>query len=247
MAGLLAAAAVAGCHDGERRTVPSPKDPREQAVASVARNAAASPELDAAFAAAFGQKPPAMRQVSRGGETILLSYRPMQLIEAAGRLVLISGGRTDGCHGCTGALAITYLERAPGGAYRPIGNWPEIIEGSSWGEPPDWSRRDDLFAGPAIEARGGGTWQGCTVEQADLIELTPRRPEVRARRILTAYDASGQSERAGGGALEGRIASLEPGSAFVVTYSGALNARVVWRRAGTAYAPTGHYPPLPEC
>lgn len=236
---------IAGCDRKPVAPASGAPDP-VAAERQVAEAAAATPELDAAFLAAFGQKSPATRTVDREGEKVTLIYRPLKLLTLGDRFVLVSGGRvSEGCHLCVGSLAIAYLRRRPGG-FSADGFWPEAADGKSWGEPPDWSLRNDLFPNPSIEARGGGTQSGCTFEQADLIELTPDKPVVRARSILTGYDDSGEGD-GHGRSIDGKFRALIPGTAFAADYSGAVRTSVTWRRVGEAYAATGQYPPLPSC
>ncbi|MBS0295015.1 MAG: hypothetical protein JSR45_01800 [Proteobacteria bacterium] len=239
----LTAALLAACD--RKPAAPAAPDP-VAAERQVAQAAAATPELEAAFLAAFGQKSPATRTVDREGEKVTLVYRPLKLLTLGDRLVLVAGGRVnEGCHLCVGSLAVAYLRKGATG-FTAEGFWPEIADGETWGEPPMWRLREDLFPNPALEARGGGTQSGCTFEQADLIELTPEKPVVRARSILTGYDGSGEGEGRGR-SIDATLKPLTPGKAFAVDYSGAVRTSVVWRRVGEAYAATGQYPPLPAC
>jgi hypothetical protein len=212
----------------------------------MATDATATSELDAAFVAAFGQKPPMTRVAERDGQATTFSYRPEKLLEIGGRAVLISTGRNAStCHACDGVLAIDYLNRTPAG-FASAGHWPEIADGQGFGEPPDWSLRDDLFSAPAIESRTGGTWQGCSVQDATYIELSPDRPRVRTRPILIAYDHEGEAEQQAA-SLRGAVSSLDKGRAFAVDYAGLVSRRVIYRLSGEAYAPVGSQPDLPEC
>ncbi len=234
---LLAAALVApGCKPSGNASAPSTPAPAA---------AHSADDLNRAFAAAFGQAAPAVRIVNRdgSGETTV-RYRPLGLVELNGRTALVSGGWTDSCHGCTGTLAIHYLQRTPQG-FRVAGAWPEIVDGTSFGEPPQWKTRADLFPQTAIEASGGGTWQGCTVEYADLIELTADRPIVRVRHVLLDYDNSGAGQE--DGAVHGGIKGREPGRSLEADYTGATRLGVVYIRSGDAYQPEHNEPDLPSC
>jgi hypothetical protein len=159
-------------------------------------------------------------------------------------VALVSGGWTDSCHGCAGALAIHYLQRTPQG-FRLTGAWPEIAQGASFGEPPQWRLRAGLFPQTAIEARSGGTWQGCTVGVADLIELTPERPIVRARGVLLDYDNSGSGDE--DNAVHGELKARDIGRSFEADYTGARRLGVVYVRDGDAYQPDRNVPELPSC
>ena len=225
--------ALAGCGPSAGKT------PAQAAPAAVKAS-----DLDRAFQAAFGAAPPALRVVARDGETeTTLRYRPARLVELGDRVALVSEGQTDGCHGCYGSLAVHYLRRAPGGGFRLIGAWPELVDGTSFGAPPDWKLRTDLFPAPAIEASGGGTWQGCTIAKADFVELTPEKPVVRARQVLTAWTTDVTDEAA----LEGKARPLRPGQSFAMDYEGAGRLTVEYRRTGEVYAPVGAQAALPDC
>ena len=240
---LTAALLLAACD--RKPAAPQAPDP-VAAERRMAQDAAATPELEAAFRAAFGQKPPATRTVEREGEKVTLVYRPLKLLSIGGRRVLVSGGRvSQDCPLCVGSLAIAYLKQGPAG-FATEGAWPEIVDGTTGGEPPAWTLREDLFPNAASEARGRGTQSGCTFEQADLIELTPEKPVIRARPILPGYDDSGEAEGRGR-SIDATLRPLAPGKAFAVDYAGALRTTVTWRRLGEAYAATGQYPPLPSC
>jgi hypothetical protein len=231
---LLLAACGPGASDGAA--------PERKAPAKADRPVS---EIDAAFAAAFGSPPPAVRVVERQGwgETTL-RYRPARLIPMEGVTVLVSEAQTDGCHGCYGALAVHYLRKQEGG-WRRLGGWPEILDGSSFGAPPTWTIRTDLFPSPAIESMGGGTWQGCTIVKSDFVELTPDRPVVRAQGVLTAFDY--QPDEAEPASIEGKARPDAPGRSFAVDYQGAGGLTVVYRRNGDAYLPVGPQQELPEC
>jgi hypothetical protein len=218
--------------------------PADPAPAAKAVPAAPTPapvaesELDAAFRAAFGGPPPVRRLVARGewGDADL-AYRPARLIPLTGGvLALVSDAETEPCRACFGALAVHYLRRDAGG-FRVLGAWPALLNGSSFGAPPRWTRRDDLFAGPALEAVAGGAVQGCAVERVALVELTPERPLVRAEGVLTAYDGPE-------GVLRGAIRPGVRGRDFLAGYPG-LSVR--YALSGARYVPVGREPRLPSC
>ena len=171
-----------------------------------------------------------------------LRYRPAKLVPLGSLSVLISEARTDGCHGCSGSLAIHYLARE-GTGFRVVGAWPEISDGGSFGEPPSWKVRDDLFSGPAIVADAGGTWQGCTVAYADIIELTPDTPVVRARRVLTTFD-DGDDEARG---VDGTIRAEQKDHAFAVDYAGDHPRTIEYRATGDVFQAARGAPGLPSC
>jgi hypothetical protein len=209
-------------------------------------SARAPSELDRAFAAAFGQAPPAVRVVNRDGSgAATLRYRPLGLVELGDRTALVSGGWTDSCHGCYGALAVHYLQRTPSG-FRLVGGWPEIVDGAAFGEPPEWSMRADLTPEPALQTRSGGTWQGCTVARADLVELTRDRPIVRVRNVLLDYDAENSGAEQDP-AVHGELRAGDKGRTFSAEYTGEHRLSVLYVRNGDAYQPARAEPDLPSC
>jgi hypothetical protein len=224
-AAVLLAALLAGC--GERAAMPR------------VQPSAKSDDLKTAFAVAFGGPAPAIRIVERNGDPTTLRYRPVKLLTVGDHLVLISESQTDGCHSCYGSLAIHYLKRA-GGGLQVTGAWPEIADGASFGDPPRWALRSDLFQGPALEVSAGGTWQGCTVEYAQLVELADDRPILRVKRVLTAYDGPG-------GEIAGKLRPETKGAAFAVDYDGERPHTVEYRPTGEAFEPVHAEPDLPSC
>ncbi|HWE45617.1 MAG TPA: hypothetical protein VG407_06270 [Caulobacteraceae bacterium] len=202
----------------------------------------AAADLNKAFAAAFGAPAPADKVVTRDGQDAMLRYRPARLVSLGTVTVLISEARTDGCHGCYGELAVHYLTR-DGTGFKPAGAWPEISDGGSFGEPPNWSIRTDLFSGPALVVHAGGTWQGCTVDYADIIELTPDRPIVRARRVLMTYS----DDSADGRDFDGSLRAVDKDRAFAVDYASAHKRTVDYVRSGEVYQAAHGAPGLPSC
>jgi hypothetical protein len=205
--------------------------------------AARASDLDAAFATAFGGPSPAVRVVQRDGEATTLRYRPVKLVTLDTRdVVLISEARSDGCHGCSGTLAAHYLVRNADG-FTLKSAWPEMLVGGSFGEPPHWSIRNDLFSGPVIEAHAGGTWQGCTVDYADLVELGATQPIPRLKHVLMYYDNDTDADSA----IEGKLRAEVKDHAFAVDYSGAHTRTVEYRATGDAFSPVRDEPSLPSC
>jgi hypothetical protein len=201
-----------------------------------------SSDLDAAFVAAFGAPAPVMRVVARNGEPVTLRYRPARLLDLGGRYALMSEARSDGCRGCRGALSVHYLTRA-GNRFQVVGAWPEFSDGGSFGEPPAWRIRDDLFSGPALESDVAGAWRGCALGYVDLFELTPTGPVVRARRVLMYYDDETRGERS----LRAVIRPEAKDRAFAVDYDGDGRRTVEYRPAGAVFVPVRAEPGLPSC
>ncbi len=204
--------------------------------------AARPSDLDAAFTTAFGALPPAVRIVKRNDEDFTLRYRPVRLVSLGAVTALISEARSDGCHGCYGALAVHYLARTPEG-FKVLNAWPELIDGGSFGEPPRWSLRDDLFSGPVIEAHAGGTWQGCTVDYINLVELGAARPINRAQHVLAYYDDETHTDSG----IEGKLRAVTRDRAFAVDYSGARTRTVEYKPTGEVFSPAHDEPGLPSC
>lgn len=248
IAALFVAVVLAGCHADTKKPAPAASSTAPAPTTTVSAPApAAAPsdpaaDLKQAFAAAYGSAAPAVRIVTRDGQDTTLRYRPAKLIPLGSVSALISLARTDGCHGCYGELAIHYLTR-DGAGFKVVGAWPEISDGGSFGEPPDWTVRNDLFTGPAVVASAGGAWQGCTVAYADIIELTPDRPVMRAKRVLITYDDDNNTDRG----VDGTIKPVEKDRVFDVDYAGAHARTIRYKRAGDVFDASSGAPGLPSC
>jgi hypothetical protein len=208
--------------------------------APVAAASDAAPAVDpaaiAAFASAWGGPPPMEHSVVRNGEPAILVFSPTALLDLGSDLkALISqGSNKEDCHACSGGLAVHYLARN-GTDWRTVGQWFDVAAGNGFGAPPTVVVRQDLFAGPALEAQTGWAGQGCTVSGSQLIELTPSGPVTRVENVPTGADNSGE-----GGpqpfSFDGRIVAEQKGASFTVHYTGTVKDDVAYR-AANAWGP----------
>lgn len=214
--------------------------PAEQAEGAAATSAAppAASGTAAAFQAAWGSASPVTyRAPDAAPEEEAMTYSGGRLVPLGGDLfALVSAGQGGDGHVSAGALAIHYLTRTPAGFTR-TGAWPNIIDGGTFGAPPEWTVRTDLTPAPALVTMAGGTWQGYSCSSADLIELTPDRPILRTAGIPVAYDDSGARED-GAEAMEGALAPDIKGQSFSVRYTGDRTATVRYALRGQRYEAT---------
>ena len=221
--------------------------PAEQAEAPAAPSAAspaasgtaaAAPSEAVAFQAAWGSAAPVTyRAPDAGPDEEVMTYSSGRLVPLGGdRFALVSEGQGGDGHVSAGALAIHYLTRTPTGFTR-TGAWPNIVDGGTFGAPPQWTVRTDLTPAPALVTTAGGTWQGYSCSSSDLIELTPDRPILRTTGIPVAYDDSGARED-GAEKMEGALAPDIKGQSFSVRYTGDRTATVRYALRGQRYEAT---------
>ena len=224
------------------------------------------PPMRVAFKLAFPTGADVQLKTNGTQELARYHFEPVAVVLIQGGAALISkGAMTDAAHVDSGVLAIHYLAEGPTG-WRVAGGWPDFAETGSFGEIGSAKVRGDLFDGPAVQLEGGGTWQGCSLMVADLVELTPSRPTVRAKDVPTAYSledagadpvenattASAPSAvptPAGGqpGETEGKIVAVQRGRAFSVRYDGAYARTVTYQRQGDVFRPSANSAGLPSC
>lgn len=225
-AGLL----LAGCTDPDepRRAEDTAEEP------AAPDQAPAPPSLDEAFALAFGGPAP----VSKRSAQNMLSFRPGRLVELDDGLALVSlGEMEDACHGCSGSIAIHYLEHGEDG-WSVAGEWLDAGGGSTWGAAASrWEVLDGYLSRPVVFSEGGGTFQGYTCASGQLLALEPEGPRIVATFPL-AYSNEGTIER--GTAIEGELGAAVESESFEVSYSGTRDGAPVgftetWRWDGRAY------------
>lgn len=251
-AASLAVLALAAC-----QRPAEDKAPETAAPPPVAAPAAALPAIDLdspaqqalAFRAAWDRAPPVTApapEESGGGD---FTFAAGKLTPLGGdRYAFVSDGQGPDGHVSPGAVAIHYLQRTPDG-FRRLPADPLIVDGGTFGNPPDWTIQQGLLPGPALVASSGGTWQGYTCSGASVVELTPERPVLRAGYVRLYYSNGGAVEdESKAQEMEGRLLPGTPGRAFVVQYSGASTARVTWRLAADGtYRPADEPADLPWC
>jgi hypothetical protein len=181
-------------------------------------------------------------QPDAGGE-VTIAVNPAALIPIApGIIALIAKGENkahDCGRFCTGQLDIHYLRRN-GNGFELLGSWKDVAGPSQFGLAPNWNIRNDLFMGPALIAVGDAGGGGCGVEQAQILELTPLRPIVRATQVLLGSQGDN-------GKVEASINSIERSKSFQVIYQGAVKAKQNWSILGDEYLGTGTKKINPIC
>lgn len=240
---LLATLLLAGCERAGDRPPPAPVAPGPKTSAESTAAPQLSPEQLAAlaFRAAWGGAPPIEHGEGEGGPQ---TFRSGRLTPVQGDVyALVSEGHGGDSHAASGSLAVHYLRRTADGFER-LGAWPALVSGGSWGNPPEWEVREDLTPGPAIVATGGGVWQGYACEWADVVELTPERPILRADNLHLGYSSEGALGDAGD-RYQGVIRAGRKGQTFLVDYD-RPDVTVTWARVGDAYDPVSP-PDLPWC
>lgn len=194
-----------------------------------------------AFQAAFGQAAPAVRESDRGR----LTYTPGALRWVGSRALLVSPGISEsGCHACTGALAVHYLE-PEGEKFRVAGGWEDAIAAGAYGKPPEWSLSTLLSPQPMLRTRMRDGNQGyfCTVET--FYELGPQGPR-KVADIPVGYDDIGARGEAGR-KIDGKIINAIPNQSFDVVYSGSRAFSEHYVRGPGGYAVAGGKSTMETC
>ena len=200
--------------------------------------ALAAPSEAAAFQTAWGSAAPVTyRAPDAGGDDEAMTYSKGTLVPLGGdRFALVSEGQGGEGHVSAGALAIHYLTQSPAGFTR-TGAWPNIVDGGTFGAPPEWTVRTDLTPAPALVTKAGGTWQGYSCSWSDVVELTPERPILRTDAIPVAYDDGGAKEE-GAEEMEGALSPDIKGQSFSVRYTGDRTETVRYALRGQRYEAT---------
>lgn len=243
------ALSVAACQQ------PQPEAPKDDRAASTPVAPPVGPtaplsaaETAQAFQAAWDQAPPVRRpapEESGGGQFTFDSGRLTPL--GGDRYALVSEGQGEDAHVSPGALAIHYVTRTADGFRRADAD-PLILTDGTFGKAPDWSIREGLLPAPALLTESGGTWQGYTCTGADVVELTPQRPILRAANVKLHYSDASGNPNSDGGQIDGRFEPGAPGRDFKVRYVGSRSALVTWRLgADGTYTPVDEPADLPWC
>lgn len=245
----LMALAVAACQQPEPEAAAPASAEAAPPAAPVGPTAPISAaETVQAFRAAWDRAPPVTRPApdeSGGGS---FTFSGGQLTPLGGdRYALVSEGSGEDAHVSPGALAIHYVTRTANGFQR-ADVAPLILTGGTFGKAPDWSVRQGLLAGPALLAESGGTWQGYSCSGADVVELTPAGPVLRAEYVKLHYSDASGNPNSDGGQVDGRFEPGAPGRDFKVRYVGSASALVTWRLgADGTYKPVDEPADLPWC
>ena len=217
------------------------------------------PTLDDAFALAFGAHGSVLQTAQWQHDSIQVRYSPERLIPIAGGYAVVAKGDVeDAAHVNSGFLGVVYLTPGPTG-WSVSGRWPQLVETGSFGAIDGWRPRDDLFDNPGLEVDGGYQGQGCAVQSADLVELTPGAPTVRARLlVLFDYpqpDAADQpatdpadSVAIQYGHTDAKISALVKGQSFKAVYGGDYARTVTYSLNGPGlFSVSANVKSLPAC
>lgn len=239
-------AALASCNSGSDQPAGNTQASNSTAALSDADRLRAMPAPDLlklAFRTAFKNDDSAALAV--GDENFL--FRPQSVTWIGDRAVLISAGRTDDCHACSGTLAVHYLQPVDAG-FVVLGAWPKAAMGASFGAPPSWTLRSDIASNPVIQAEGGGTFQGYTCSVGQLVELTPNGPVTIADGLTLGYSNAGAAiDGMPVRSFEGKIVAGEKDQSFTVAYQGAEKATVTYRHEGRTYRKAPGSPDISGC
>ncbi len=150
----------------------------------------------------------------------------------------------DAGHGEAGVIAVYYL-RESGDGFTLAKAYPEAVTAGSFGDLADWSVSPAFAKMPTLVVEGGGTWQGCTVAFAELVELRPDGPATVAS-VPMVYDDSGMVEESPQ-SLEGEITDIVQDRSFTVRYKGTRSFAERYVRRGDRFVPEGGESQVPGC
>lgn len=206
---------------------------------SAPASAAAAPQgfsspLEAAFFAATGHKQAFTEDEGR------MKTMPLRLLDLPFGPVLLTGSEDpDGCHACTGFIAIHYLDRVPTG-FKVRKSWPEGVSGWGWGAlPNEWSVTDKFTTYPAIYAEGGYSGQGYTCGSATITELRPEGPVTSDNITLSYSDGGAVEDESKATELDGKIGNITREKSFDVVVPGPHGFRERYIRKGNKFVRVG--------
>ena len=160
-----------------------------------------------------------------------------KLVDAPfGPVLLRHGHVPDAGHADAGVIAAYYL-RAEGDRFALVNSYPDAAMSGSFGDLTRWSVSTAFTGLPTIVVEGGGTWQGCSVGETDLVELRPIGPALIAN-VTTHFDTSGMAEDAGEN-YQGTITDVRRDSGFTVRYKGTDSFAERYVRRGNRFVPEG--------
>lgn len=209
------------------------------AIAAMLTSAAASatPELDAAFRAAFGKADSATIVSSATDLRERVRYVPGELLATPFGPVLVGIGEVlDPSHASSGKVAVVYLTKTPRG-YAVAKRFVPAMETGSFGRIADWGVSRAFGPYPVVAAEGGGTFQGYTCSILTLLELAPQGPRELAS-IPMAYDNSGAVGDDTATKIDGTVANIRAGG-FDIVYAGSKSFTEHYERKGDRYVLAG--------
>jgi hypothetical protein len=229
---VTAAALLAGC---DATPVKAPAPAHKASPKAVATPAPRSPAQRLADA---------LRAVPAGDGRYAFGKDDKLLDTGFGPVLLRHGKIPDAGHAEGGVIAAYYL-RAQDGGFALAKAYPEAVTSGSFGDLSKWSISDKFAALPVLVVEGGGTWQGCTVGQTDLIELRPNGPASLAS-IVTTFDDGGMTEDTPQ-SLEGSFADIVRDRSFTVRYKGTGSFAERYVRRGDRFVLEGGESQIPGC
>ncbi|TGX53652.1 hypothetical protein E5A73_12590 [Sphingomonas gei] len=161
-----------------------------------------------------------------------------------GPVLLRHGHAPDAGHPEGGVIAAYYLREADGG-FVLAKAFPEAAMSGSFGDLAKWSVSDKFATLPVLVVEGGGTWQGCTVGDTDLIELRPTGPASLAS-IPTLFDDSGMAQD-NPQSLTGSLTDIVRDQSFTVRYAGTRSFAERYVRRGDRFVLEGGESQIPGC
>jgi hypothetical protein len=197
----------------------------------------------------------AMRAIFPGGvpqrmndEGEVFIYGPGKLIWAPfGPVLIAPADNENAAPVTTGALGIFYLKEERG-AFVVVKSWPEEIEGSIIGNPPEWEVSDTFGDRPVIVSKAGGVWQGIACQTTTVHELH----EVDGPRIVAIFpslrdDSGYQTDDAMVTSVKGKIENVVPNTSFDVRFQGSQQFVAHFVKRSDAYVRTDRGPAMPDC
>jgi hypothetical protein len=167
-----------------------------------------------------------------------VKFKPGALVQAPfGPALLAPGEVIDAAHASSGKMGVVYLKRTPKD-FGVVKRFIPATETGSFGTIGKWRVSRAFGQLPVVIVEGGGTWQGCTVNNATLLELAPRGPRELANVPLYNYYAADFGGRRPTN-LRGQITRILPNRSFEVTYSGSSRFTERYVRRGDHYVLVG--------
>jgi hypothetical protein len=167
-------------------------------------------------------------------------FTPAALVDVGDHKAIVAVRQTpaDASHADSGALSVRYVDW-DGSNFASTDIPPLLEETGSSGAIGGWKVRRDLGKYPVIVLEGGGTWQGCTIAVATLIELRPDKPmtlgSIPSFRDFPANDFGGDGRHYTGTLSRDR-------TGFKMRYRGSVNMTVHLARNGAKLKPDHELP-----
>ncbi len=223
-------------------TIATAQTARSGAAVSFEQGNADKASLQEAFETAFATqiKPGQPVKFARAvGDESVITFEPVALYRIGGDLyaLLSTGSSEEQGHASSGTNAVHYLRSAEGG-WQKAGEWFGLGSTGTWGNgATEWKFTRGLGKNPYLLTSGGGTWQGCSLSQTILTELSPEGPKDRG----TFVDHNSWSEESMGKnfSYDGTISATVADRSFTLSYKGTKNLRQQYVRQGEDYRRVG--------